>query len=119
MTSPPLCRQVVRIIGDQADHMNALVSDLLDVARIETGTLPVGPEPAEVAVLVDRARSGFANGEEYNSYDISRTCPWSWRTGGASSRCFPTAVQRGPQSPESSVIRVRRRWSSRGDLGGR
>ena len=37
---PAVVRQFVRIIGDQADHMNSLVSDLLDVARIETGTLP-------------------------------------------------------------------------------
>ena len=58
---PAVVRQFVRIISDQADHMNALVGDLLDVARIETGTLPVSPEPAEVAVLVDRARNGFAN----------------------------------------------------------
>ena len=52
--TPPWMRQFVRIIGDQAEHMNALVSDLLDVARIETGTLPVFPEPAEVAVLEDQ-----------------------------------------------------------------
>ena len=38
-------RQFFRIIGDQADHMHRLVSDLLDVARIETGTLAVSPEP--------------------------------------------------------------------------
>ncbi|MYE40149.1 MAG: response regulator, partial [Chloroflexi bacterium] len=30
-------------------------------ARIETGTLPVDPEPAEVATLVDRARNVFAS----------------------------------------------------------
>ena len=53
---PAVVRQFVRIMGDQADNMNALVSDLLDVARIETGALPVSPEPAEVAALVDRAK---------------------------------------------------------------
>ncbi len=56
---PAVVRQFVRIMGDQADHMNKLVSDLLDVAHIETGALPVSPEPAEVAVLVERARSAF------------------------------------------------------------
>ena len=59
---PAVMRQFFRIIGDQADHMNALVSDLLDVARIETGTLPVSPGPAEVAALVDRSRGAFNNG---------------------------------------------------------
>ena len=58
---PAVVRQFVRIIGDQAEHMHALVTDLLDVARIETGTLPVSPEPADMAVLLDRARNGFTN----------------------------------------------------------
>ena len=54
--------QFFRIIGEQADHMRDLIGDLLDVARIETGTLPVSPEPVEVAVLVDEARSRFQSG---------------------------------------------------------
>ena len=58
---PAVVRQFFHIIGDQADHMHALVADLLDVARIETGTLPVSPEPAEVAVLVERARNAFTS----------------------------------------------------------
>ena len=38
------------------------IGDLLDVARIETGTLPVSPEPVDVTVLVDEARSRFQSG---------------------------------------------------------
>ena len=67
---PAVVRQFIRIIQVQADHMNDLVSDLLDVARIETGTLPVIPEPAEVVVLVDRARSAFTSAGGRNSLDI-------------------------------------------------
>ena len=63
-------RQFFRIIEDQADHMNDLVSDLLDVARIETGTLPVSPEPAEAAVLVDRARNAFINAGGRNNLSV-------------------------------------------------
>ena len=54
--------QFFRIIGEQADRMRDLIGDLLDVARIETGTLPVSPEPVEAAVLVDEARSRFQSG---------------------------------------------------------
>ena len=68
---PAVVRQFVRIINDQADHMNALVADLLDVARIETGTLSVNPEPAEVAVLADRARSAFVSTTGRNNLDIN------------------------------------------------
>ena len=42
--------------------MRDRTSELLDVARIETGTLPVVPEPAEVAVLLDEARNVFLSG---------------------------------------------------------
>ena len=42
--------------------MRDLISELLDVARIETGTLPVSTEPVEVAKLVDEARNVFLSG---------------------------------------------------------
>ena len=55
-------RQFFRIIEAQADHMDNLISDLLDAGRIEAGTLSVDPEPAEVASLVDEARITFLSG---------------------------------------------------------
>ena len=39
--------------------MRALISDLLDAGRIDSGTLSVAPEPTAVATLVDRARNTF------------------------------------------------------------
>ena len=54
--------QFFRIINHQADHMSILIKDLLDVARIETGTLQVDPEPTSVASLVDQARNTFVSG---------------------------------------------------------
>ncbi len=67
---PAVVRQFFRIIEDQADHMHGLVSNLLDVARIETGALPVNPEPSEVVALVDRARNAFKSAGGRNSLDI-------------------------------------------------
>ena len=74
---PAVVRQFVRIIDDQSDHMNALVTDLLDVARIETGALPVSPEAVEVAALVDRARNAFisAGGRNVVEIDIAPGLP--------------------------------------------
>ena len=54
--------QFFRIIDEQADHMRGLIADLLDQGRIESGTLSVSPEPAEVGALVDQARGTFLNG---------------------------------------------------------
>ena len=62
--------QFFRIIGEQSDHMRDLISDLLDVARIETGELPVAPVAADVATLVDEARSRFQSGGGRNNLRI-------------------------------------------------
>ena len=74
---PAVMRQFHRIILDQVGSMRTLIDDLLDVARIETGALPVDPEPAEVAVLVDRARNAFtsAGGRNHLAIDIEPDIP--------------------------------------------
>ena len=59
---PAEVRQFFRIIDAQADHMDGLIGDLLDAGRIEAGTLSVDPEPAEMAALVDQARTTFVSG---------------------------------------------------------
>ncbi len=51
--NPAETLQFHRIIDAQTDRMRELISDLLDAARIETGTLSVAPGPVELAVLVD------------------------------------------------------------------
>ena len=58
---PAETRQFHRIISEQADRMQVLIRDLLDVARIETGALSVAPEPSDTAALVDEARVMFAS----------------------------------------------------------
>ncbi len=50
------------IIEQQANQMSDLITDLLDMARIESGTLAVSPGPSEAAALVDRARNSFLSG---------------------------------------------------------
>ncbi|MDE2900397.1 MAG: response regulator, partial [Chloroflexota bacterium] len=56
---PAEMTQFFRIIDGQVDHIRYLIGDLLDVARIETGTLSVIPGPSDVADMVDEARSRF------------------------------------------------------------
>ena len=54
--------QFFRIIDGRADHMRRLIANLLDAGSIEAGTLTVAPEPSNVAVLVDQARTTFQTG---------------------------------------------------------
>ena len=67
---PAETTQFLRIIRDQSDQMRHLIGDLLDVARINTGTLPVVPEPADVHLLVDDAKARFAVGGAANPLDV-------------------------------------------------
>ena len=67
---PAVAAQFHRIMDQQVDHMQYLIGDLLDVARIETGALPVDPEPSELRLLVDEARSRFMTGGAGNPLDV-------------------------------------------------
>ena len=70
-TLPPAeMLQFHRIISDQADYMRDLITDLIDVVQIETGTLSVLPAPAEVARLVDEARNTFVAGGGQNGVRV-------------------------------------------------
>ena len=106
---PAVVRQFVRIMRDQADNMNALVSDLLDVARIETGALPVSPEPAEAAALVDRARNAFRSaGGRNNLYiDVDPDLPLVSADRRRIVQVLVNLLTNAARhSPESSPIRV-------------
>ena len=68
--NPAETRQVFRIINEQADLMRNLINDLLDVTRIETGTLSVAPEPTGAAGLVDQARTLIQSSGVRNVIDL-------------------------------------------------
>ena len=53
---PAEVRQFFRIIDQQADHMDGLISDLLDAGRLDLGMLSIAPEVTKIATLVDQAR---------------------------------------------------------------
>ncbi len=57
-------QQFFRIIDSQADKMHELIGGLLDLARIEAGTLSVTPEPTEVISLIEDARESMVSGAE-------------------------------------------------------
>ena len=98
-----------RIIDEQADHMRALIGDLLDAARIETGTLSVAPEPADVAVMVEQAWKAFRTGGRTNPVridlppDLPRVLADRLRIVQVLGNLLTNAAR---HSPESSAIRV-------------
>ena len=91
------------------DRMIGLIADLLDAGRIDTGTLSVSPEPSEVAVLVDRARTTFLSGGARHTVtidlppDLPRVMADRQRVEQVLNNLLANAAR---QAPESSPIRV-------------
>ena len=110
---PAEMREFFRIIDEQADHMRGLVGDLLDVGRIDTGTLSVRPEPAEVASLVDRARNTFLSGGTRHSVlidlppDLPRAMADRRRIVQVLNNLFSNASRHAPESLPIRVTAVR------------
>ena len=67
---PAEMRQFHRIIIEQSELMRGLISDLLDVARIETGTLSVSPEPSDLAALADEARQTLLRSGNHHPLEL-------------------------------------------------
>ena len=63
-------REFFRIVDEQADHMRGIISGLLDLGRIETGTLSVNPEPTVLAPLIEQARTTFLSANLRNPVHI-------------------------------------------------
>ena len=107
--SPAEMGDFFRIIDEQADHMRGLISDLLDVARIEAGSLSVTPEPTVVAALVDQAREVFLRGGARNSIEVDLP-PDLPRIGADRQRMMQVLTNllsnASKYSPDQSAIRV-------------
>ena len=106
---PAEMREFFRIVDEQADHMRGLIGDLLDVGRIDSGTLSVSPEPADVVDLVDRARNTFLSGGGRHSVliDLPPDLPRALADRRRIVQVLNNLVSNASRNaPESSPIRV-------------
>ena len=60
-------RQLFMVVDEQSDRMRHIINDLVDMTQIESGTLSVNPEPANVADLLKQAREAHINASEGNT----------------------------------------------------
>ena len=98
-----------QIIDRQADQMSDLITNLLDMARIESGTLSVSPEPSDAAALVDRARNSFLSGGGRDNIhiDIEPDLPPVMADRRRIVQVIGNLLSNASQhSPESSAIRL-------------
>ncbi len=101
--------QFFRVINDQADRTLSLIADLQDQGRIETGTLSVAPEPADVSRLVDEARSTFvrSGGRHALEIDLPQDLPRVLADPGRVEQVLGNLLSNAARhSPEASPIAV-------------
>ena len=74
---PAEADQFFRVIDEQADQMHKLISELLEIGRIEAGMLSVSPAPTEVSTILEQARNTFLTGGGSHSIaiDLPRDLP--------------------------------------------
>ena len=107
--NPAEAVQFFRIIDSQTDRMRSLISDLLDVARIETGSLSVSPEPTELAVLANEAGSAFRIGGHKHALqvDLPTELPWVLADRSRVAQVLGNLLSNAARhSPESSPIHL-------------
>ena len=101
--------QFFRLIDEQVDHLTGIVKDLLDVGRIEAGTLSVSPAPSKIAALVDQARNTYLSGGGRHTVviDIPPELPRVMADGQRVVQVLNNLLSNAARhSPESSPIRV-------------
>ncbi|MXV81216.1 MAG: response regulator [Chloroflexi bacterium] len=106
---PAEALQFQRIIEEQAENMRGLITDLLDVARIEAGGLSVSAEPTEVSVLLEQARSIFLSGggRDYIQIDLPPDLPRVSADRGRITQVLGNLLSNAARySPGGSAIRV-------------
>ena len=107
---PAEIRQFHRIILEQTDRMRTLITDLLDVARIETGALSVSQEPTDMEALIADAVTSFrliGNSQELR-LDIPPNAPWAMADKSRIAQVISNLLANAARfSPASSTISVK------------
>ena len=78
LRNPDEAVQFHRIIDSQADQMRTLITDLLDMARIETGGLVTATRPTDLGALASEAANTFQMGEAAHGLhlEMQPDLPW-------------------------------------------
>jgi signal transduction histidine kinase len=73
--SPEELRAALRSAVEEVDRLSRLADDLLVIARSDQGRLPIAREPIELAVLLDRVRTRFADRAHQAGREIDVAAP--------------------------------------------
>ena len=81
-------RELFEIINEQADRLRDLVDNILDMTRIEAGSMSVSPEPVDLREVLDEALTALtrAGGVRIYRSRWPMTFPWPKQTRAGSLR---------------------------------
>lgn len=71
-------REFLAIIDEESDRLSELISNLLDMARIEAGTLRVEPEPMDLTLIVHETVDTFRLIASHHTFDVQIPAGVSW-----------------------------------------
>ena len=101
--------QYFRMIDEQSDHLRDLVNNLLDLTRIEVGSLSVILKPMDVKTLVDEAKTAFLRRGARHDVEVvlDPNLPLIAADGRRMTQVLDNLLSNASKySPESSSIRV-------------
>ncbi|MBV9412583.1 MAG: sensor histidine kinase KdpD [Acidimicrobiia bacterium] len=72
---PAAERDLLKTIDIEADRLNSLVGNLLDMSRLQTGSLPISPRPVGLEEVVAGAVSSLGASDAAVETDVPETLP--------------------------------------------
>ncbi len=75
LSDPELSRKFLGIISDQADRLSRMVNDLLELSRLESGTVELRLGKIDLGVQVDRMREVFSSRLEDRQMQLKTDFP--------------------------------------------
>lgn len=75
LEDPETARSFVEIIKREGEHLGALIEDLLDLSRIESGRMRMQPETVQLAALVTESLAGLTQKASAQSIHLEITVP--------------------------------------------
>jgi two-component system sensor histidine kinase KdpD len=105
--TPAATEEFLRTIDEESDRLNALVGNLLDMSRLQTGGLQLVMRPVGLEEIVPRAIAGFPDGASRLKLDVPETLPRVQADAALLERAVANVVGNAlTASPTDEVVRI-------------
>ena len=102
-------REILQMCRQDATRLERLVTDLLDLSKLESGRMKPSLVPVRAAALIDvSSRAARASRRRTSSWQRTspNRCPSSWQTSRRSNGCSPITLERRQRDAARRTISV-------------